>query len=187
GPAPDTLDRDALPSRPYRSCRLAVRALWAAAADEPDDQSILSQYLAEPRRARCQALPRLLSAQWARWRHDGARYHARSRLSQDGDRPSTDIPAAGGRRRAADRGTHVLRARRRWPRARADHALLRARQAIPGRRPGAGEDITQCQCVGRRSGWRSAWPLLAFPDVAQSSAAGGCAGAARPSAAVPRL
>ena len=77
----DAPDRHALPPRPYRPRRLAVRALRPAAADEPDQLPGLPQHLAQPRRARRQALSRLLPAPRARRGDDPARRHAGPRLS----------------------------------------------------------------------------------------------------------
>ena len=118
GPAPDPPDRHALPPRPHRPCRLAVRALRPAAADQPDQLSRLRQHLAQPRRARCQALSRLLPAPRPRRRDDPARRHPGPQLPEDGVGPAADVHAPRRRRHARDRRAQLRRADRQRPRAR---------------------------------------------------------------------
>ena len=91
GRPPHPPDRHALPPRPHRPCGMAVRALRPAPADEPDQLSLLRQHLAEPRRARCQALPRFLPAPRHRRGDDPARRHPGPRLPQDGVGPAADL------------------------------------------------------------------------------------------------
>ena len=68
-----------------------------------------------------------------------------------------------------DRRAQLRRADRQRPRAGAGDALLRRRQRLPRRRPGAGQDHAQHQRVGGRPAGRSARPLraLAQRDEAQ--------------------
>ena len=148
--------------------------------------SRLPQHLAQPRRARRQALPRLLPAPRARRGDDAARRHPGPRLPEDGVGAAADVPAPGRGRHAEDRRAQLRGADRQRPRARAGHALLRRRQRVPRRRPGAGQDHAQHQRVGGRSGGRSARPLHALAARAEGADPGGRAGAARPPAAVPR-
>ena len=169
GAAPDPPDRHALPPRPHRPRRLAVRALLAAAADQPDVVSRLPQHLAQSRRARRQALSRFLPAPRSRCGDDAARCHAGARLPQDGVGPAADVHAPRRRRHAQDRRSQLRRADGQRPRPGAGDALLRGGQHLPRRRPGVGQDHAQHQRVGCRSGRRSARPLHSVAAAPSSS------------------
>ena len=122
----------------------------------------------QPRRARRQALPRLLPAPRARRGDHPARRHPGPQLPEDGVGPAADLRAPGRRRPARHRRAQLRRADRQRPRARAGDALLRRRQRLPRRRPGAGQDHAQHQRVGGRPAGRSARPLRALAQRAES-------------------